>query len=82
MGEKVPPWLGKHDDLDGRARYAAMTPNQRLACFEDICNFTDNLLRGRPDRRAVLARCEPMSAEAEKTWLRLVAEGRRGRDSQ
>jgi hypothetical protein len=71
--------MGKTSDLSDTARYRAMTADERLACFVDVCQLAQTILDARPDRAAVLARVEPMSPEAERLWLRLVKEARRAR---
>jgi hypothetical protein len=74
----APPWLAHRHDLDEAERYAAMTAEERLAAFVDVCELARTILEARPDRAAVLARAEPMPAMAEEAWLRLVREARRG----
>jgi hypothetical protein len=73
-----PPWLAlvAPEELQ---RLRTMTPTQRLAHFVQACELSRALLQHRPDAREVLARRVPLSAEAEATWLRLCAEGRRAR---
>jgi hypothetical protein len=82
MRSPAPPWLNKTDDLSDANRYAAMTPDERLECFVDVCELSRCILNGRADRREILARTEAMPAEAERTWLRLVAEARRARPTR
>lgn len=81
-----PPWL---DALNGEAhvssesdelvRLRGMTPSERLAHFVEACELARAILQHRPDAQEVLARRIPLSEEAEATWLRLCAEGRRAR---
>lgn len=59
-----------------------MTPEERLECFVEVCELARAIVEERPDRAAVLAREEPMPAEAERTWLKLVAEGNRARKAR
>lgn len=82
MRSPAPPWLNDVDDLSDSDRYAEMTPAERLACFVEICELSRRILEDRPDRREVLARTEPMPPQAERTWLRLVAEARRVRSAR
>ena len=82
MRSPAPPWLNKTGDLSDTDRYAAMTPAERLQCFIDVCELSRCILNERPDRREVLTRTEAMPAEAERTWLRLVAEARRARTAR
>jgi hypothetical protein len=56
-----------------------MSPEQRLEHFVQACELARAILAHRPDAAEVLARRVPLSAEAEATWLRLCAEGRRAR---
>jgi len=56
-----------------------MTPTERLAHFLEACELSRAILQHRPDAREVLQRRAPLSPEAEATWLRLCAEGRRAR---
>jgi hypothetical protein len=74
----APPWLETRepDDLE---RLRAMTPSERLAHFVEACELARAVLQHRADVHEVLQRRVPLSAEAEATWLRLCAEGRRAR---
>jgi hypothetical protein len=71
--------MAHRDAVDDRARYAAMTPEERLVVFVDVCDLARTILEGRPDRRQILAENEPMPPAAETTWRRLVREARRDR---
>lgn len=82
MAGAAPPWLAHRAAVDERDRYAAMTPEERLAVFEQVCDLARAILDERPDRAAVLADREPMPAAAEAAWQRLVAEARRGRPAR
>jgi hypothetical protein len=53
------------------ARYARMTPEQRLALFLQLCDLTDDVQRGRPDRSALRAPA-PLDAEALALWAQLM----------
>lgn len=79
MASKVPPWVRHRNDDPQRARYAAMTPDQRLALFVEACELADALLAPRADRREVLRARQPMPPQAETRWLELVREARRER---
>jgi hypothetical protein len=79
MPQRIPPWVEHADVLDDAARYSAMTPEQRLAVFVDVCELAETILAGRPDRAEVLEAHEPMAPRAEAIWQRLVAESRRAR---
>ena len=79
MARQAPPWLDHVAELSDADRYAAMTADERLACFVEVCELARTILAGRPDARTVLASVEPMPPLAERTWLRLVREARRGR---
>ncbi len=68
--------------LDDRDRYAAMTPEERLAVFVEVCELARTIIESRPDRAAILAGNEPMPAAAAATWKRLVAEARRDESSR
>jgi hypothetical protein len=61
------------------ARLRAMTPDERLAHFVQACELMRSILQHREDAADVLQRRAPLSPEAEATWLRLCAEGRRAR---
>jgi len=82
MAAEPPPWLSHRGVLDDRDRYAAMTPEQRLEVFADVCELAPSILETRPDRARILAEVEPMPAGAEATWLRLVREARSERSSR
>ena len=70
--------MAHRETLDDRERLAAMTPDERLAGFVEVCELARTILEDRADRAEVLAGSEPMSPAAEATWLRLVREARRG----
>jgi len=70
------------DAVDDRERYAAMTPEDRLAIFADVCELARTILEERPDRARILAENEPMPPAADETWLRLVRESRRAASSR
>jgi hypothetical protein len=84
-----PPWLdplknGPHESnephqLSELERLRGMSPSERLAHFVEACELARAILQHRPDAQEVLARRIPLSDEAEATWLRLCAEGRRAR---
>lgn len=82
MPDAAPPWVAHADALDDRARYAAMTPEERLAIFADVCELARTILEERPDRQRILSGNEPLPAHAEATWLRLVREARRARPAR
>ena len=82
MARRAPAWIAHGDSLDDRDRYAAMTPEERLAVFVEVCELARTILEGRPDRARVLADVEPMPPEAEAAWKRLVVESRRGRSAR
>ena len=82
MAATAPPWLAHRDAVDDRDRYAAMTPEERLGAFVDVCELARTILEGRPDRERILAENEPMPPAAEATWRRLVREARRARSAR
>jgi hypothetical protein len=82
MGAAKPPWLGRVDDLSETARYAAMTPDERLRCFVDVCELARTIIQERPDRRAVLSDEDPMPPVAAAAWARLLREARDGRSTR
>lgn len=78
MGRKLPPWLAaRHEDPE-RKKWAARTPEERLAIFVEVCEVDRAFLESRPDRRDILRHQEPMSPEVERTWLELVRRSRSG----
>ena len=79
MRGKLPPWVGKTADLSDPARFRAMTPDERLESFVQVCELARTILDERPDRAAVLERIDPMPPEAERRWRELVAQARRAR---
>jgi hypothetical protein len=79
MAGSAPPWIAHRSAVDDSARYAAMTAEERLAIFVEVCELARTILEDRPDRARVLAENEPMPPGAEATWRRLVREARRGR---
>jgi hypothetical protein len=77
----APPWIAHGAAVDDRGRYAAMTPEERLAVFVDVCELARTILESRPDRTTVLAGSEPMPAAAAAAWQRLVGAGCRARSA-
>ena len=71
-----------HAAVDDRELYAAMTPEQRLEIFVEVCELARTILEDRPDRERILAENEPMPPAAEAAWLRLVREARRARSAR
>lgn len=82
MERRAPKWMDSVDDLSDTARFAAMTPNERLEIFVEVCDLAHSILSERPDAEEVLARSEPLEPAAEQTWLRLVSEARRAREAR
>jgi len=82
MPRGAPPWLGRVDDLSETATYAAMTPDERLACFVDVCELARTIIQERPDRKAVLEAEDPMPPVAAAAWTRLIREARDGRSAR
>jgi hypothetical protein len=82
MAKRTPPWLGRVADLSETERYAAMTPEERLRCFVDVCELARSIIEERPDRRAVLAAAEPMPPAAAAAWQRLLREARDARSAR
>ena len=60
---RPPPWIAHVGAFDDRARYAAMSPEERLAIFVEVCELAQTILESRPDRARVLAENEPKSAD-------------------
>jgi hypothetical protein len=63
----------------GSSRFSAMTPEERLQIFVELCDLTDSIVRNRPDADHLRA-AAPLSAASEATWQRLVQEARRERE--
>jgi hypothetical protein len=82
MARQAPPWIAHREVVDDAERYAAMTPEERLAVFVEVCELARTILEGRPDRARVLSEVEPLPPTAEAAWRRLVAESRRGRSAR
>lgn len=74
----APPWL-ESPEPDELERLRAMSSEERLSHFVQACELARAILEHRQDAAEVLQRRVPLSAEAEATWLRLCAEGRRAR---
>lgn len=77
MAGTAPPWMAHRDVLDDRERYAAMTPEDRLRAFVEVCELAHTILEERPDRARILAENEPLPPAAEVAWRRLVQEALR-----
>ena len=82
MRGKLPPWVGKTGDLSDPAHLRAMTPDERLEGFVEVCELARTILEERPDRAAVLERVDAMPPEAERRWRELVAQARRARSAR
>lgn len=76
MSAKAPPWLPHAQEDPERARFAEMTPEERLAIFVEVCEVGRAFLESRPDRREILRWQEPMPAHAERSWRELVRRAR------
>lgn len=74
--------MAHRDAFDDRDRYAAMSPEQRLDIFLEVCELARTILEERPDRERILAENEPMPRAAEAAWLRLVREARRAQSTR
>lgn len=66
------------EEQDDVGRFAAMSPEQRLALFLELCEVADSIVRYRPDAAAIRAPT-PRSEEAVALWHRLMERARRGR---
>jgi hypothetical protein len=79
MANVIPPWVRHRREDPQRARLAAMTPDERLACFVEACALAEAMLESRRDREAVLRARQSMPRRIEARWLELVREARRER---
>ena len=61
-------------DDEETARYARMSPEERLELFLQLCDLTDAIVRGRPDGHALRAPT-PRSPESLALWARLMERG-------
>ncbi len=68
------PWEAIEDE-DDVARFAAMTPAQRLELCLQLCDVTDSIVNARPDRDRLRA-ATPLAPETEALIARLIAEAR------
>lgn len=59
---------------DDTARFAAMSPEERIALCLELCDLADSVVSGRPDS-AALRRPHPRSAESLALWRRLMRSG-------
>lgn len=64
-----------HADADDVTRFARMRPEERLKLFLELCDLTDSIQAGRPNRAALRAP-QPLSAEAIALWKKLMQRGR------
>ncbi|MCC5886075.1 MAG: hypothetical protein JJT88_06525 [Gammaproteobacteria bacterium] len=76
MTTKIPPWLEFVREDPERDRVAALTPAERLQVFAELCELEAVILAGRRDRAELLASRDPMSPDAERQWLELIAKSR------
>lgn len=67
---KVPMLRELDNEVEDRARFAAMTPKARLKLFLELCDLTDALQAGRPNQPALRA-AVPISEEAAALLTRL-----------
>lgn len=78
-GSMDPRQLGEvHNPDEETARFARMTPAARLKLFFQLCDLTDALQAGRPNRAALRAP-QPRSEEALALWAKLMQAGTRDR---
>jgi hypothetical protein len=70
--------LAEEGSREDRARFAGMSPEERLELFLELCALADEIVRGRPDADALRAPT-PRSAESEALWERLMRRERRVR---
>jgi hypothetical protein len=61
----------EHPDADDTARFAAMTPAERIALCLELCDLADSIVDGRPDPQQ-LRNPHPRSAESLELWRRLM----------
>lgn len=78
MTRVAPATLGVGSERRDTARFAKMTPAERLELFLELCDLTDSITSGRPDA-ARLRAPTPRSAEAEASWQRLMKAHRHER---
>lgn len=64
--------LSEEDDLE---RFRAMTPEERVALFFELCELTDSIVRARPDADR-LREPTPRSPESEALWKRFMERRR------
>lgn len=60
---------------EDRERFAAMTPEERLRVFFDLCALTDSITLARPDAEDLRAPT-PRSPESEALWRALMERAR------
>jgi hypothetical protein len=58
-------------ELADTARFARMSPEERLALFVQLCDLTDSVQAGRPDPASLRAPT-PISIEAAALWTKLM----------
>ena len=81
---RVRRWIDIHSD-DVASVFDTVSMSEGLSLEEKgdvvaaVCRAARKILEARPDAGNVLARQDPVSAETEAAWLRMVAEGRRRR---
>jgi hypothetical protein len=63
--------LSTSSDEDTR-RFARMRPRERLALFFELCDLTDAIQAGRPNREALRAP-QPRSEESLALWAALMS---------
>ncbi len=63
------------DEARDRDRFRAMTPEERLRVFVELCELTDSISLARPDAERLRAGT-PLSPESEALWTRLMERGR------
>jgi hypothetical protein len=71
---KVVALSGAHPDGDDVDRFARMRPEERLKLFLELCDLTDSIQAGRPNRAALRAPA-PRSAESIALWQKLMRRG-------
>lgn len=69
----LPAFGEAHSEAQETARFARMRPEERLKLFLELCDLTDSIQAGRPNRAALRAGV-PLSDEAISLWRKLMRQ--------
>ena len=67
---RLPPFA-EAPGADDSERFAAMSPQERIALCLELCDLTESIVSGRPDGDAI-RQAHPRSVKSLALWRRLM----------